>query len=78
MSADRIAKELSEMPEQQWILLGHSMGGLTSLEVNSLLKESDHKVKGIAVWAGSMPKDFSNLTMPMLFLSMAIFIPLIL
>jgi alpha-beta hydrolase superfamily lysophospholipase len=38
LSVDRIAKEISEMPEQEWILLGHSMGGLTSLEVNSLLK----------------------------------------
>jgi hypothetical protein len=69
LSADRIAKELGEMPEQDWILLGHSMGGLTSLTVNSLMNEADRKVKGIVVWAGSMPTDFSSLKLPILFLT---------
>lgn len=74
-AVDRIAKQLAN-PQQntninEWFFIGHSMGGLTGLRTYSVLKANDNigKIKAMAIWAGSMPDDFSSETLPLLFVS---------
>jgi pimeloyl-ACP methyl ester carboxylesterase len=65
-AASRIATQLAAMPEQQWFLIGHSMGGFTALTVNN---ETEANILAVAIWAGSMPEDFSGVIRPLLFVS---------
>ncbi len=57
---------LADSGIETWATIGHSMGGMASLEVVSSTPEVTFA--GAALWATSMPKDFSALELPMLYL----------
>ncbi|MFW2404865.1 MAG: alpha/beta hydrolase [Gammaproteobacteria bacterium] len=59
------AKRLSQLDADQWFLIGHSMGGLASLE---LLRESRVDVRAVALWGSGIPFDFKGVSTPLLFL----------
>ncbi len=62
---DSAAARLKAWPVEAWYMIGHSMGGFTSLE---LLARHKPKVLAIALWACSMPADFTGTQPPILFL----------
>ncbi|ARN74400.1 alpha/beta hydrolase [Oceanicoccus sagamiensis] len=66
LSSERIAQQLPQMGNEQWFLLGHSMGGLTALTVANQLSQAP---LGVTVWAGGIPQDFSHIPLPILFIS---------
>ena len=60
-----VAVRLADFGVRDWYFIGHSMGGLSSLEV---LSRHPSGVRAIALWAAAMPKDFSAVTVPLLVL----------
>jgi len=60
------AERIAAIPVTDWFVIGHSMGGFSSL---TLISRHDVNVRAVALWASAMPTDFSALTMPILFLS---------
>jgi len=58
-------KRLAEFEADQWFLIGHSMGGLASLE---LLRESRADVRALTLWGSGVPFDFKDVSAPLLFL----------
>ncbi|MDJ0926005.1 MAG: alpha/beta hydrolase [Gammaproteobacteria bacterium] len=57
---------LAASPIDDWVAIGHSLGGMSTL-----MLVSDHpeaKVRAAALWAAGMPSDFSNLGLPVLYL----------
>jgi pimeloyl-ACP methyl ester carboxylesterase len=62
---DSAAERLASFGAEDWFLIGHSMGGFSSLE---LLAKHRPKVRAIALWACAMIRDYSALDLPMLFL----------
>ena len=65
LAVDSVAVRLADFGVRDWYFIGHSMGGLSSLEV---LSRHPSGVRAIALWAAAMPKDFSAVTVPMLVL----------
>lgn len=60
------AARMSDFPQvKEWFLLGHSMGGMASL---TLAEARPNGIKGIALWAAAMPRDFTKARVPVLFL----------
>lgn len=53
----------SDLPT--WFLIGHSMGGMASLEV---VARDDTKITAAALWAAAMPSDYSATDIPLLYL----------
>ena len=64
-AAGRIADGLSSSSIAEWFVIGHSMGGMTALEVAT---QTSKPITGIAIWAGAMLEDFSEFPVPLLFL----------
>lgn len=62
---DRAAERLKDFDVDGWFFVGHSMGGMASLEMIS-----GHAIpaKGVALWATAMPKDYSDMDVPVLFI----------
>jgi len=61
---------MADMNMNEWYFIGHSMGGMAALETIAQpdTQRLDLNVKKVALWATAMPKDFSHLTVPMLFI----------
>ena len=62
---DSAAKRIPGFGLDDWYLIGHSMGGMASLSVARLLPDT---FRAGALWATAMPEDFSDLSMPLLYL----------
>lgn len=59
------AKRMREMELQNWFVIGHSMGGLSSM---MLVSGHDLPVKAVALWASAIPTDYSTSSLPILML----------
>jgi pimeloyl-ACP methyl ester carboxylesterase len=64
-AVDDAAARMARLPARDWVMIGHSMGGFSSLE---LLERHRPNVKAVALWACTMPASYSALTVPMIFL----------
>jgi pimeloyl-ACP methyl ester carboxylesterase len=62
---DSTADRLADFNVDDWFFIGHSMGGMASLE---LVSEHVTEARGVALWATSMPSDFSDVDTPVLFI----------
>ena len=63
-SADA-AERLDEFGLNGWFLIGHSMGGMASL---AMVRDHGINPRGVALWATSMPDDFTALDIPILYI----------
>ncbi|GAG01509.1 unnamed protein product, partial [marine sediment metagenome] len=59
------AERMKTFDVEDWFVIGHSMGGFSSL---TLIARHRPNVTAVALWAANQPSDFSDLTMPILFL----------
>ena len=59
------AARMREMELQKWFVIGHSMGGLSSM---MLVSGHDLPVKAVALWASAIPTDYSKSSLPILML----------
>ncbi|MGI9290797.1 MAG: alpha/beta hydrolase [Gammaproteobacteria bacterium] len=59
------AEKINNSDLQGWFLIGHSMGGMASL---SMIADHGVDAMGVALWATSMPQDFSELDTPILYI----------
>ena len=59
------AEKLNSSAIEEWFFIGHSMGGMASLEI---ISDYDIEAKAVALWATSMPSDYSNVEVPILFI----------
>ncbi|MCP4276396.1 MAG: hypothetical protein GY779_08605 [Gammaproteobacteria bacterium] len=59
------AEKINNSTIEEWFFVGHSMGGMASLEI-----VSNHHIeaKAIALWATSIPIDYSDIEAPILFI----------
>lgn len=64
-AVETAAGRMTELPADDWVMIGHSMGGFSSLE---LIERHRPNVKAVALWACAMPANYSALTLPMIFL----------
>ena len=64
-AVDRAARRLKEFAVRDWYAIGHSMGGMASLDV---IQKVPDRFIAAALWAAAMPKDFKALKLPLLFL----------
>jgi pimeloyl-ACP methyl ester carboxylesterase len=64
-AVDDAAVRMRTFGVRDWVMLGHSMGGLSSL---TLIERHAPNVRAVALWACAMPADFSRLNVPMLFI----------
>lgn len=62
---DQAIDSMRALDVEGWFFIGHSMGGLASLETVS---RREFPVKGVALWATAMPKDFTQVAAPILFI----------
>lgn len=62
---DTAADRIAEFDIEDWFFIGHSMGGMASLAV---IADRDIDAKGVALWATAMPRDFSEVDTPILFI----------
>jgi pimeloyl-ACP methyl ester carboxylesterase len=65
LALDSAVAALDRLPVLDWYFIGHSMGGLSSLE---LLARHPAGVRAVALWAAAMPEDHSGVTLPVLYL----------
>ncbi|MBK7864526.1 MAG: hypothetical protein IPJ65_39185 [Archangiaceae bacterium] len=65
LGVDGAAARLAGFAVKDWFVIGHSMGGLAGLE---LVRRHAPVVRAVALWAAAMPRDFSDLEVPVLFL----------
>ena len=59
------ARNIADFDIDQWFFIGHSMGGMASLETITV---HGAPAAGVALWATAMPKDFSQTDVPILFI----------
>lgn len=59
------AARLNEFDVDDWFFIGHSMGGMASLD---MIANEGVPAKAVALWATAMPEDFSDLDVPILFI----------
>ncbi len=64
-AVDGAAQRMPGFGVRDWVMIGHSMGGFSSL---TLIQRHAPAVKAVALWASAMPADFSTLAVPMLFI----------
>lgn len=64
-AVDQAAARLQDFKVSDWFFIGHSMGGMASLE---LITKHDVAAKGVALWAAAMPSDYSGREIPILFI----------
>lgn len=68
--APEIPERMAAMNIDEWHFIGHSMGGLATLEsvAQSGQQGITLNITKLALWAAAMPKDFSSLSLPILFI----------
>jgi pimeloyl-ACP methyl ester carboxylesterase len=59
------AETLNNSAIDEWFFIGHSMGGMASLEI---ISEYNVEAQAVALWATSMPSDYSSVETPILFI----------
>lgn len=64
-AVDSAAKRAAEFGLDGWFVIGHSMGGFSSM---TLIAKQRLPIKAAALWASAMPSDFSGSNLPILFL----------
>lgn len=64
-AVDKVAERLQQSDINDWYFIGHSMGGMASLET---ISRHGINAKAVALWATAMPSDYSDLTIPILFI----------
>lgn len=60
-----MSERLSEFAVGEWYFIGHSMGGMASLES---IGTGDLKVRAVALWAAAMPVTHRDFETPLLFI----------
>jgi pimeloyl-ACP methyl ester carboxylesterase len=60
-AVDDAAARMGSLPVKDWVIIGHSMGGFSSLE---LISRHLPLVGALALWACAMPADYSSLKLP--------------
>jgi len=60
-----MADRLEDETVTGWFFIGHSMGGMASLDA---IRTHNLNVRAVALWATAMPADFSEMQVPMLFI----------
>jgi pimeloyl-ACP methyl ester carboxylesterase len=65
IAVDGAAQRMKEFAVRDWFVIGHSMGGMAGL---TLVARHRPNVTAVALWAASQPSDFSDLSIPILFL----------
>jgi pimeloyl-ACP methyl ester carboxylesterase len=64
-AVDGAVARMGSFGVRDWVMIGHSMGGFSTL---TLIERHSPEVKAVALWACAMPADFSALKVPMLFI----------
>jgi len=64
-AVDSTAERLKDFNVDGWFFIGHSMGGMSSLE---LISRHHIKARAVALWATAMPNNYSGLDTPILFI----------
>lgn len=64
-AVDRAAGRLADFAVSDWYAIGHSMGGMASLEV---IQQQPGAFVAAALWAAAMPQDFTGMQLPLLYL----------
>jgi len=62
---EKTAQQLNDSAIEEWFFIGHSMGGMASLEIVSA---HGIKAEAVALWATSMPSNYSDVEAPILFI----------
>lgn len=62
---DGMAERLAALAIDEWYFIGHSMGGMASLET---IRTHELNVNAVALWATAMPTDFSEMQLPIMFI----------
>jgi len=62
---DKTAEKIHSSGLSEWFFIGHSMGGMSSLE---LISSNGIDAEAIALWATAMPADYTRVDAPMLFI----------
>ena len=65
IAVERVAAELPDFGLDHWFFIGHSMGGMASLE---MIEKHGAKPTAVALWAAAMPADFSGIDVPILYI----------
>ena len=64
-AVDTVADRMAALTMNEWYFIGHSMGGMASLDS---IGKHQLDVSAVALWATSMPADFSAMELPILFI----------
>ena len=64
-AVDKATKRLPEFGLDDWYAIGHSMGGMASLQV---VQRLPGLFRAVALWGTAIPQDFSDLDLPIIFL----------
>ena len=62
---ETVAGQMAELGMDEWYFIGHSMGGMASLDS---IRTHDLDVNAVALWATAMPVDFSEMDLPIIFI----------
>lgn len=64
-AVDAAAGRMGRFGVADWVVIGHSMGGFSSLE---LITRHAPPVKALALWACAIPADYRGVAVPMIFI----------
>ncbi len=65
LAVESTAEAINKSALENWFFIGHSMGGMASLDT---IRSQNIQAKAVALWATAMPQDFSEMTVPILFI----------
>lgn len=66
MALDAAASRMADIDVERWFSIGHSMGGMASMEF--VQRHPEVPITAAALWACTIPADYSSVSMPILFL----------
>jgi pimeloyl-ACP methyl ester carboxylesterase len=64
-AVDGAAERMKTFGVRDWVMIGHSMGGFSTL---TLIERHSPPVVAAALWASSMPADFTGIRVPLLYI----------
>ena len=64
-AVDSAGARMADFGLDNWFLIGHSMGGMASLE---LVSKYGDQVRAAALWASAIPSDYKRLDLPVLYI----------